>query len=735
MSSSARSPFHANVEVRQGRATLLINGQPTAPVIYALTDCPGGRFTWEEVPQRNLRLFAENGCRLFQADLWLEWLLGPDDVLDVTLAQRQVRGILDACPDAAVMLRVHLNPPPAWCAAHPDECVQYADGPAEPEERWGLERWIGRDNDAPVRASFSSTHWQTWAKRQLTRFAQAFGATPEGGAVFALQVAYGVYGEWHQFGFFAHDPDVSPAATTAFQRWAQQRYGTESALAAAWNQPGITWAAIRAPDSPARERAALAVLRDPATQQDVIDYFLFQHEDLAEAVLMMARTVKAAWPRPVLTATFFGYFYCAFGREAAGGHLSLDRLLASPDLDCICATPAYTPTALPLGGSGHARGLVDAVRRAGKLWLDEMDRATSIAPCPWDKAFASTLADDVAVLRRNLLQPITRGGGLWGYDFGPISGTPAFARMGNIGWWDHPLLQREWRAIRTLAQARLAAPYERASDVLLLHDPWSFAHLASARHDPTRLVFGVMPISTVDPVSRLLTDGVVEALYQSGLIHTEALLSELPRLDLSPFRLVIVATGTVLDAAQRRDLRARVAQQGRHVVFLGYAGWSDGQRIGADRATALTDFPTRLVRQEDAVQTLAIDDSRETLALGRGFDLPAIDARTEQIVGRWADGTPSAAWRQESEATWWTFALPPNRPATWRAIGRRAGCLVVNDADETTLLGNGMLVVHTVAGGPRQLRLPGGGTVSALLPARSTTVFDSRTGEPLLAAG
>jgi hypothetical protein len=177
-----------------------------------------------------------------------------------------------------------------------------------------------------------------------------------------------------------------------------------------------------------------------------------------------------------------------------------------------------------------------------------------------------------------------------------------------------------------------------------------------------------------------------------------------------------------------------VARQGRHVVFLGYAGWSDGRRIGADRAAELTDFPTRLVHQDDAVQTLALGDVRETLALGRGFDLPAIEAPDAQVVGRWADGTPSAAWREESEATWWTFALPPNRPATWRAIGRRAGCLVVNEADETTLLGNGLLVVHTVAGGARHLRLPGGRTVTASLPPRSTTVFDSRTGDVLLAA-
>jgi len=725
-------PVRAAVERHEGRAVLLINGRPTAPLIYALTDCPGARWSWEEVPSRNIALFAGHGCRLFQADIWLEQLLGSDDRLDLTLAQRQIGGVLAACPDAHVMLRVHLNPPPAWCDQHPDECVAYADTKAEPETRWGLERWVGRDNDAPVRASFYSDGWRQWATRQLARFCSGLAATPEGGAVFALQVAYGVYGEWHQFGFFCHDPDTSPAAANAFLRWARLRYGDEAGLAAAWNRPGATWSEVRPPDSAARERAPLAILRDPATQHDVIDYFLFLHEELADAVELMAKTVKQSWPRPVVTASFFGYFYCAFGREAAGGHLGLGRLIASPYIDCVCATPAYTPSALPIGGAGNQRGLVDVVRRAGKLWLDEMDRATSVCGCPWDKAFTSTLPDDVAVLRRNLLQSITRGGGGWCFDFGPVAGTPAFARLGNIGWWDDPVLQGTWRDLRNLAESRLAHPFTRPGDVLLLHDPWSFAHTASARHDPAKTVFGVMPISSVDPVSRLLTDGVVESLHQSGLIHTDALLSELPHLDLHPYRMVILATATVLDVVQRNELRSRVAQDGRHLVLLGYAGWSDGKRIGPGEAGDLSGFTTRLETKAEATQTIELDQQRETLGLGRSFDVPVIDAPVERVVGRWADGSISAAWRSEPDATWWTFPLPPNQPATWRALGRRAGCHVVNDHDETTLLGNGLLVVHTLTGGPRSLRPPGGPTIECELPPRSTTVFKAADGTILL---
>jgi len=725
-------PVSASVETRQGRPTLLIDGRPMAPLMYALTDSPGARWTWEEVPARNIALFAQHGCRLFQADIWLEQLLGPDDALDLTLARRQVAGVLAACPDAYVMLRVHLNAPPEWCGRHPGECVGYADARAEPEQRRGLERWLGRDNDAPVRASFYSEKWRAWAQGHLGRFCSGLAATPEGAAVFSIQVSYGVYGEWHQFGFFCHDPDTGASAEAAFRRWLQARYGDEAGLARAWQQPGLALAGVKAPDSVARETSGVALLRDPARQRDVIDYFTFLHEGLADTVIMMAKAVRDSWPRPVVTASFFGYFYCLFGREAAGGHLAAGRVMASPHVDCLCASPVYTPNAMRLGGTGHSKGILGAVRRAGKLWLDEMDRATSVSGCPWDKAFNSTIPDDVAVLRRNLLQPVTRGGGAWCYDFGIIAGTPVFTRLGTIGWWDEPRLQAEFARLLALAQSRAGRPFQRPADVLVIHDPWSFAHTAGARHIPEEMVFGVMPVSRVDPVSRLLTDGVAEALHRSGLIHDDALLSELPALDFSPYRLVIFATTPVLDAGQRRLIREKVASAGRHVVLLGYAGWSDGAAVGPQAAGGWSGFDTRLHPAVKSEQTLEIDGGKEVLGLNRPFGVPAFAASEDRVVGRWEDGAPSAVWRAEPDATWWAFALPPNQPASWRALGRRAGCHVVNDHDETTLLGDGFLVVHTVPGGERILRPPGGAVIRTILPARSTTVFDADTGAVLL---
>ena len=113
--------------------------------------------------------------------------------------------------------------------------------------------------------------------------------------------------------------------------------------------------------------------------------------------------------------------------------------------------------------------------------------------------------------------------------------------------------------------------------------------------------------------------------------------------------------------------------------------------------------------------------------------MPAYTAPAEHVIGRWSDGSVSAARRETAAATWWTFALAPTEPTFLRALGRCAGCHVINDHDDATLLGDGLLMVHTLHGGARQLHLPDGPTIAVNLPPRSTTVFDAATGAPLLA--
>lgn len=66
---AATSGMTAKVTMHQGRVTLFIDGKPVQPVIYALTDTPGGRWTWEEIPRENIENFTKAGIALVQVDI------------------------------------------------------------------------------------------------------------------------------------------------------------------------------------------------------------------------------------------------------------------------------------------------------------------------------------------------------------------------------------------------------------------------------------------------------------------------------------------------------------------------------------------------------------------------------------------------------------------------------------------------------------------------------------------
>jgi len=725
-------PVSSSVEMRAGRPTLVINGQPHAPLIYALSDCPGGRWPWEEVPARNIKLFGEQGVRLFQLDVWLDQMERPDGSIDPMLAQRVVRAVRKQAPNGLVMFRLHVNPSLEWCRANPDECVGYADIAAHEDEPWGLRRPIATDSGNPIRASFSSLLWSAWANKRLAEFCRRMGETPEGAYVFAIQLANGLYGEWHQFGFLHHDPDTGVAAVRSFRRWLTARYINDVGLARAWNRPNARIAEVTAPSSEERETVRAGILRDPQTQQHLIDYFRWLHETMADALLTLAATVKAHWPRPIVTAAFQGYFYGQFARNAAGSHLAMDKVIASPALDCLCSPASYTDGVRAMGGSGHGRGMVGAVRRAGKLWLDENDHGTSLVGCPWDRSFQSTPADDIACLRRNTLQPVLRGGGQWWYDFGIIAGTPSFATHGNIGWWDDPRLAAEIKRCRELAQSIHSRPCTRPADVLVIHDPWSFCHTVAKRWSLEGFKFGDQPPPGPNPFSGRGMDGLLEALFRSGLTFDEALVHELATLDLSPFKLIFFGSTPVLAPDARQWIADRVAQNGRHIALLGFAGWGDTQRVDPALAEAVSGIKTHLQDLPNPRSQLCLDAATEEQQLEPPKQAPRYEVAPEQVVGRWSDGSVSAAWRRDDRATWWAFAVPPTSPDFVRTLGRRAGCHVVNDHNDSTTVSDGLVLIHTLTGGAREINLPGGPRVSLQLPPRSTTVLDATTGAVLL---
>lgn len=710
-------PVRAGVEMRNGWPALLINSIPVLPHIYGLTDCPGGRFTWEEFPARNIRLFAESGVRLFQVMLWEEWIFSEEGTMDLEMACKQVRGVLDQCPDALVSFRYHLNTSREWNEAHPAECVRYADAGYHPPIEFFRHRPVDDDEKNTQRVSLASRVWKERSGERLRRFCEAFAETPEGGRVFGLQVACGVFGEWHQWGFLRHEPDVSPAMLGFFREELRQKYANNTELQEAWADPAVTFETAEFPTLAERMVHDDGIFRDPSRQRRTIDYYDALQAAAPEAILHFCRIIRGAWPRPVVTGAFHGYFKFLFGRAALGGHTQVARLLRAPEIDCLCAPQSYTGFCRHIGGTGESRGFPGSCRRAGKLWLDEMDQNTHLGSILVPPV-AKTARQDAAIMRRNMFYSYAHGQGAWYFDFGPSNFT---------GAWDHPQLMNEVREItERLSEEYGRRDFKRHADVLLVFD--------------TRIARHIVPDWRIDSVGEAACDELPNAWMHSGALVEEAYLDELAEIDLTPFRLVVFANCFLLDESQKQVIRKRVCRDGRHVLWTYLPGYSDNRTLDVSHVEALTGFRLRLhnplvepsLRIErggfgPAIQWLRVR-ARPLVFEGNSIDLQT-SVRTPEPSAAWEpipfpeiidepvidihgyyEGNLASAFASREMPGWvsWFSALPLRQHGVLREIARRAGCRIVSEADDALAEGGGWLCIHTADGGPRTLNLPDG---------------------------
>ena len=232
------------------------------------------------------------------------------------------------------------------------------------------------------------------------------------------------------------------------------------ALVRPWSGPPIParpTASAAVPLMAERVHTEYGIFRDPAKERKVADYFRCQQEAVADDIILFCRTAKENWGRPLVTGVFYGYFFFLFGRQQTGGHLEIQRVLASPWVDYLSAPQTYAPAFRGMGGSGQSRGLVESFTMHGKLLLDEMDQV----PALYGKTGAEAekaLPESVAILRRNVAESYTRGHGMWFYDFGP--------GLGRKGWWDNAVLMEEIARMRRVFGAYFERPHRPQADAV-----------------------------------------------------------------------------------------------------------------------------------------------------------------------------------------------------------------------------------------------------------------------------
>ena len=289
-----------------------------------------------------IRKLSALGYRVFRLGASATKFEKAAGVYDFSELDRQAAVTLAEAPQAYFCLQLRLDFP-KWCAEHPDDVIQYGDGPID--EKIADER-VSRQR----RPSAASAAYRAEVRRFFDALGAYVNAKPWRKRLVMVRPCWGIYTEWHTYGMY-HAPDVGPAMAAAFQRRTGGRYAGQALPMAA-------------------DRLKGGSLLDPKADRLLIDYYDCQANEVADLLVMCCGEAKRVFPGR-LAGAYYGYVFSTHPPE--GANVLLEKVLASPNVDYLSDPAPYTVPARRAGGCYPHRTVPATFRRHGKLAIVEDD--------------------------------------------------------------------------------------------------------------------------------------------------------------------------------------------------------------------------------------------------------------------------------------------------------------------------------------------------------------------------
>lgn len=653
------------IVLRNAVPTIVRNGRVYPPVFFCgnTTDETRVPIVFDEV-----KMASESGVHLHSFFLDFEVAMESVDYA-VKLAGFLLKKTIEVDPEAQVVFRLVFSPTPGWQDRYRRARYRKADGtPADP--------------------SVCDDEFWSDARACLERFVRLLRML--GGAEQVLGVHLD-RGEW--FLPVDHGYDVSDAARDKFKIWARTRYGDDVvALRAAWFDGGVDFDNLRVPEFQSGRDLPEQFVRSQRKDRRWVDYHLFLSDATVERIADLAYAAKAASEGNFLIGVSYGYTF--EWSHPDSGHLSLGKMLRTPEIDYIAGPPSYK-SRLP-GGAAPFPGPIDSLALNGKLYVSEEDFKTPI------------------------------GGMLEPDEFNPVIKTPqaldslhwrgagaALAHASGVCWmdlWGNGWLRTKaiWQRAARISEAllrRSAAPVADP-DVAVFIDERALAYL-------------------VDQVAfERLVQNVRESVLRSGLSSAFYLLSDLQHREHFPeSKLSIFVNAWDIRPELRVAIKNRLQKDNKVLFWLYAAGLFDSGRESLERAREVTGIAIKPQPFHSKAGT-AILNRRNPLGqafpdqglIGGARLEPSYFAIPEEatIIGEYtATGLPSFVEREfrhdhDNQLNWTSVFLgePVVTPSLVRALGQMAGAHVWNFQEDVVHARPPFLTIHCTGTGQRTMALP-----------------------------
>ena len=298
-------------------------------------------------------------------------------------------------------------------------------------------------------------------------------------------------------------------------------------------------------------------LYDPEADRAQVNYWRFHNGLIADAILTYAREARAMLPKEKQIGVFFGYYFIGPTRPVSWGHLEYERVYASPDISFFIAPGSYSNRGIG-GGSGSQAMFMTAMLN-GKRFMHEIDFTPHDY---WTRQVGwKTVEDDIAGNTRESCFALINHLDYWWFDMWG-------------GFYANPKLRERIGEMEKIQERFREDLSPSVAEVLYVADPKSLYYVREG-----------------DPFARAGAEAFRNQLSLIGAPYDCCSFSDLEKMDLSQYKVVLMPQLFLIDEARAAFLREKVCTDGRTVLFAYAPGIIDGKTLDPSRVKAWAGVP------------------------------------------------------------------------------------------------------------------------------------------------
>ena len=662
----------AEIKNENGYPALYIDGERTAPIMYALTDQPSA-IPQSDFGRKNIPYFYKLGINIVSVCTSIDRDWKEDGSYNAEHPIDCIKTVKALHPNAKLHFRFNLTPPYWWMRKYPEELIKYY-GIVSADTGRGRSV-TEKDKTNEIRASMVSERWIRDVKGVLKKFAKALKESGLDKEVVSVQLAYGGYGEWHLYGRYygvgAYESDYSAPMLRFFRKYLKKKYKTEEALQSAWGEKVTFETAQLATPDMRHELQDNNAYRYPEYCMRALDSLKCLQLGAPYAISAFAKTLKQAWGDGLLVGAFYGYYFgCG---DVFSRMLEPHLLFKDKNIDFLAAPNSYTANKFS-GNAAFLRYCAESLRLNGKLFLNEMDQGYKAYFNYRGKGNAYLCENNQeynALVKRNVMENVLRGMGAWYFDH---NHPEDFYKPEKIGYWDDPERLQALKEIQEFAKKipALRPKYAFSADVLVVFDTESVYYYGIGGGDQ-------------DKNNTYNHFDFADALAKSGVAYDMIWLYDLQKCDISQYKCVLFVSCDAMRKKEYDYIRKIVMGGNRTVAFMCNNGYI------LDNQTSLSNM-TKLYGH----------------ALKNGY------YETE---------------RENCRVV--TVSEYQYTPKFYRELFRKSGAHIYTENEEVLCVANDLVMVHCKDKPVSTLHLKGG-DITVENEKYTTKVYDNLTGQRLL---